>query len=296
MGIKGIIPIILKKPFVVGVGILLSIVCVIALAGFLVMPDETSQHGITDDIRSYSGYTRVIEQPEYDFYASLAQRELDDKTNSELLAQKTKQFIQTANAQFYLANQLGLYQPYSFENMQEQMKHENARRKMDKEKGLPIYGPETFDIVRYYQYVSSNLEVDIIDYLATHADERMVNEAENYFIENIDKYDHREQIVYVITENGEVVEHTVDWKQLSTLEKADSQLGEFLRVGDENQTLTYNFGNIERQVKIQSMTYVSTEFEQHKTEIVSDYLRGGQYKRLLREVELNNPVEFVEIN
>ncbi|WP_149466338.1 hypothetical protein [Paenibacillus antarcticus] len=283
-----------KYPLVAGVGIVLSLAVVIVLGGFLIIPDEEAQPSITDEIFSYSGYTRVIEKQEYDFYEYLAQREMDDISDSKLLAQNTKELAQTANAQFYLGNKLGLHEPYSFENMQVQMKLENARRKISQEKGQAIYGPESFDIYRYYQYVFSNLEVDIIDYIARHADESMDKKARLYFEENKDKYDHPEQIVYLITENGEEEEHTIDWRQLSSLEKADSELAQFLREGGEYQQFSYNFGSIKRNVKIHSVTYMKTDFEHQKNLIVSDFLRSGYYKELLKEVEMNNPIVFAE--
>lgn len=274
-------------------GIVISLAAVVALAVFLIIPHEEKQPGITEQIFSFSGYTRVIEQQEYDFYEHLARRQMDDLNDSERLAQKTRELAQTANAQFYLGNKLGLSGPYSFENMQLQMKHENARRKMNKEKGEAIYGPESFDIYRYYQYVTSNLEVDLIDYLAKHSDKSLELKAKSYFEKNEMNYTRPDRIIYSISENGSTEEHTLDWRQLNSLEKADPELGGILKTGSENQEFAYTYGSMQRKGKILSATYVPTDFEQQKTAIVSDYLKSGYYKELLQEVGKNNPVAFI---
>ncbi|WP_375102453.1 hypothetical protein ACDZ28_18520 [Paenibacillus sp. RS8] len=284
-----------KSALSVALGIvLLSASIVVALAGFIIIPQEEKQPEITEQILGYSGYTRVIGQQEYKCYEHLARREMDDDRDSKLLAQNTKKLAQTANAQFFLGNKLGLYGPYSFEYLQEQMKHENAARAIKKEQGQAIYGPEVFDIYTYYQYVSSNLEVDIIDYLATHADASILAKTRTYFEENKKDYDHPEQVVYTLSENANSEVYTLDWRQLNSLESADSQLAHFLREGSENQEWSYMFGKLQRNVKIQSVTYVKTDFEQQKTTIVSDFLKNGYYKKLLQEIEKNNPVAFSE--
>lgn len=283
-----------KAPLLAVSGIVLSLAAVIGLVVFLNISHEGKEGGITEQVLSYSGYTRVIGQQEYDFYENLARREMDDISDSELLSQKTIELAQAANAQFYLGNKLGLIDPYTFEGMQEEMRHENARRKIDKENGQPIYGPESFDIYSYYQYVSSNLEVDIIDYLARHADEPMLTKARGYFEENKRIYDHPEQIVYSLTENGTSEEHTIEWRQLGTLENADPELAQILSEGSENQEFSYSFGDMERSGQIISISYVKTDFDKHKTSIVSDYLNSGIYKEMLQVVAKNNPVAFAQ--
>lgn len=287
-------PIKRKSPLLAALGIVLFSASIVALAGFIIIPDEEKQPGITEQILAYSGYSRVIGQQEYDCYEYLAKREMDDVSDKALLAHHTKYLAQTANAQFYLGNKLGLYGPYSFENLQEQMKHENAERAMKKEQGQAIYGPEVFDIYTYYQYVSSNLEVDIIDYLASSADASMLAKARTYFEENKKDYNHPEQVVYSLSENAKSEVYTIDWRQLISLESADSQLAHFLKEGSDNQEWSYVFGSLKRNVKIHSVTYVKTDFEQQKAYIVSDFLKDGYYKELLQEVAKNNPMSFSE--
>ncbi|GAB6989264.1 hypothetical protein [Paenibacillus pini] len=283
-----------KSPFFAVLGIILSLAAIFVLVGLFTTSKQDKQLGVTEQVLSYAGYTRVIDQQEYQFYEYLAQREMDGVSDSNLLADKTKALAQIVNAQFYLGNKLGLSGPYSFGSMQEQMKQENARRKMEIEKGQVIYGPKTFDIYRYYQYVSSNLEVKIIDYLATNADESLHTMARTYFEENKKKYEHIEKIVYSLTENGKTVENTIDWGQLNTLGKADSELAQILKNGSIDQEFSYRFGNSKRSGKIISVIHVKADFEQQRASITSDFLSNGYYKQLLKEVANNNPIEFAE--
>lgn len=283
-----------KRLFLSIMGFTISLATVVTLVGFYHTSDEEKYSGITNQILSYSGYSRVIEQEEFDFYNHLARREVDDYHNNELLDESTKAVIQTANAQFYLGNKLGLYGPYSFVNLQEQMKLENTKRRIDKENGKAIYGPEQFDIYSYYQYVSSNLEVEIIDYLAANADEAMLTKARTYFRENIEVYDHPEQIVYSLTENGYTEEHSIDWGQLNSLENSDSTLAQILRAGHVGQEFSYSFGDIQRTGIIQAIKGSKTDFEQQIMAIKSDFLKSGYYRELLQEVGNNNPVAYAE--
>ncbi len=284
-----------KSPLLTIMGFILSLAAVVMLVGFLNQSDEERQQpGITEQIFSYSGFTRVIEQEEVKFYHQLAKREVDDIDNSDLLDQRTKAIAQSVSAQFYLGNKLGLYGPYSLTHLQEQMKIENAQRKVDKKNGKAIYGPEQFDIYSYYQYVASNLEVKIIDYLAANADKPLLTKSRAYFEENIALYNHADQIVYSITDNGSAEEHTIDWSQLKSLDNADAELADILRSGEAGQEFSYTFGNLQRTGKIISRTDVKTDFTQQKIAITSDFLKSGYYKQLLQQLSDNNPVTFAE--
>lgn len=284
-----------KSPLWVVMGLTFSLAAVVVLVGFLNKPDEEkNQTGITEQILSYSGFTRVIEQAEAAFYYQLARREVDDIDNRDQMDQRTKEIAQRINAQFFLGNKLGLIGPYSFSYLQDQMQIENAQRKLDKKKGKAFYGPEQFDIYSYYQYVASNLEVRIIEYLAANADESMRQQARAYFEENKALYNHAEQIVYSITDHGNTEEHTIDWGQLSSLNNADSELAEILRVGKVGQTFSYTFGDSQRTGKIISRTDVQTDFEQQQIAITSDFLKSGYYKQLLQDISDHNAVVFSE--
>ncbi|MGN7356764.1 hypothetical protein ACTHPF_05320 [Paenibacillus sp. SAF-054] len=271
-------------------GITFALASTVVLVGFYHISGEESHPGMTNQILSYTGYSRVIEQEEYDFFRQLARRE--SGVNGNLLNQKTEELIETASAQFYLGNKLGLYGPYSFAQLQEQMKQENAKRRLDKEMGKAIFGPEQFDIFSYYQYVSSNLELKMIDYLASHADETLVRQANSYFEENLELYKRPEQIVYTLTEQGKTDEHTIDGYQLNSLSNADSKLADILRTGEAGQEFSYSFGEILRRGKIVSIKKNRTDFEEKKTAIISDYLKSGYYHELLLEIGNHNPVVY----
>lgn len=271
-------------------GITFALASTIVLVGFYHISGEGSQPGTTEQILSYTGYSRVIEQEEFDFFHQLARRESAE--NGTLLNPKTEELIETASAQFYLGNKLGLCGPYSFAQLQEQMKQENAKRRLDKEKGNAIYGPEQFDIFSYYQYVSSNLELKIIDYLASQADENLERQAKSYFEENLELYERPEQIRYTLTEHGKTDEHMIDGYQLNSLSNADSKLADILRTGEAGQEFSYSFGEILRHGKILNIRKSRTDFEENKTAIIGDYLKSGYYHELLLEIGDHNPVVY----
>ena len=119
-------------------GAALVLMLAVIVAVFSGNEEET---GILKNLRSESGYIRTVGSEEYEFFEQLIKRDLEEEVSSEELERLTKEKINRSNAEFLLANQMGLCKPYSFESFQLDMEHENTQRKIKKKrnKQLPLW-------------------------------------------------------------------------------------------------------------------------------------------------------------
>lgn len=278
--------------------VLIGAVALVLVAGLVILivsvaregqPKETS---LLETLEGYKGYIRQVGQEEYDFYTALVMRDLTEELSAEELDAKVKEYINTVNATFYLGNRLGLCESYSFQGLQNQMQHENDSRKMKKEKGEPIYGLEQFDLTSYFQYVKSNLEVELMNYLVEHADNTLIEQAKAYFEADPDAYREVASITYHVTENGQTTLHTASQEEIRTLQNQDGELFDFLAEAEQGDSFTYEVAGSEREVEVISIEYQGTTFEESQTTILRDYIQEQVYKNLIATIAKNNPVEF----
>ena len=136
---------------------------------------------LVTQIEEYKGYTRVVSKEEQDFYSYFVKRNLGTMEDEAELKVLLEDYINEANAVFYLGNQLGLYEPYSFELLKLRMEQENRSRKLKKEQGEAVYGIEQFTLEAYYQYERENLETDLVAYLEANIDKELIKKAKHYY-------------------------------------------------------------------------------------------------------------------
>lgn len=281
-----------KKIILIGVMVLLLVTSLVILIVSVVKEGPPKETSLLETLEGYKGYIRQVAQEEYNFYTELVKRDLTQDLSEEDLEAQVKEYINTVNATFYLGNQLGLCESYSFHGLQIQMQHENDSRKIKKEKGEPIYGLEQFDLTSYFQYVMSNLEVDLVDYLVKHADNTLIAQAKAYFEANAEAYREVASITYNVTENGKTTLHTVSQEEVRTLQNQDGELFDFLEEAEQGDLFTYEVAGSERRVGVVSIEYRDTVFEESKSAILRDFIQGQVYENLIATVAKNNPVEF----
>lgn len=276
-----------KTGLFAGAALLLMITVIVA-----VFSGHEKESGVLKDLRSKSGYIRTVGSEEYEFFEQLIKRDLEEEVSSEELERLTKEKINRSNAEFLLANQMGLCNPYSFESFQLDMEHENTQRKIKKEKNEVFYGPEQFHLISYYVYTEGNLKLDMVSFITANADKEVLEGAKKYFEANKEKYRTIEKIEYSITENGKTEQKRMLYEDMSTMEKTDSQLFEFLYSGKAGDELEYVYREQQRTVRVESVKYEKLNYANNAERVMRDYITNVYLEKWLQDIEEKSPVEF----
>lgn len=282
-----------KKILVWGAAALLLIAGLVILIAGVVREGRPKEQSLLETVEAYKGYTREVGREEYDFYAALVKRDLTEEISEEALDERVKEYANTVNATFFLGNKLGLCEPYSFQNLQTQMQNENNARKLKKEKGEPIYGLEQFELNGYFQYVISNLKIDLVDYLTEHADSAMIEQAKAHYEENREAYRQLSSITYRMTENGETTIKNQSREELRSLQNTDGELLDLLAEASEGDVFSYEWNGSLREVEVTAVIYQDSSFEENRTTALRAYVEGQVYDGLIAKAAEDNPVSFV---
>lgn len=259
--------------------------------------EEKQAKNLIETVKEYKGYEREIGQEEYDFYTYFVKRESAEELTVEELAEKVQDYANETNALFYLANKLGVCEPYSFEILKIRMEQENELRKVKKEKGEVFYGPEQFTLEQFFQYSKDITEANLRTCLEGLTDAVTIEKAQIYYEENKEKFRVREAVTYEVTEKDTTETVIADRKQLNLLANADPALADFLESGQEKEPYEDVQAERKRIVMIKEIRYNEDGFEANKEAAVSAYIQQQLYLELLQIVAENNPVSFrLEIN
>lgn len=266
---------------------------VVLLVGvFCLRIDSQPEESVLEQLKNENGYIRTVGIEEYEFFRKLVDRDLAEDLTEEELDKRTKEKINRVNAEFMLANRMELCGPYSFESFQRDMENENSQRKLKKEKNEVFYGPEEFDLITYYNYVSGNLKLDMVTYITENADSKVLDGAEEYFDDHAENYETIGEIRYLLTEGNKTQELVLLREEMSTLEKTDSTLFEFLYYGKEDDTMQYSYMDNQRTVQIISVEYEELSFQNNIERVVRDYITNVYLENWLQQIEEETPVEF----
>lgn len=129
-------------------------------------------------------YLQEGEKMDKDFWT----RKVEGKTIEERLKEKAKEECVQQQTLFTLGKEQELLQSDSFEKIEEQMKSENETRQQDVDAGKVVYGTVNYTLETYIEYITSNLERELIKKLSatvlTYTDE----ELKHYYEENKDAF------------------------------------------------------------------------------------------------------------
>lgn len=284
-----------KHALLIGVGAAGAIAVIVLLMILLYHPDSSAEHSegpIPKLENATEVYTRTISPEEYDFYYDMVERDLAPDSEQDTIAEKAKEKASRSVAEFSLGQKLGLCQPYSFESLQRDMEKENEERKLKKENGEVIYGPQRFDLMTYFQYITSNLKLDVVELLAANADEEMQKKAQTYFEENRAKYQTITNIRYTVTENGTTEEKNLPYEEMRTLANLDGPLFDFLYNGSPGETMDYVYADEQRTVAILAIDREDPDFMSVKTTAIEDYVSEIYYEELIQTEMEHNLLEF----
>lgn len=273
--------------------IMLPVLLAIALIGIILFKSSAQQEeSLLEQMKDKQGYIRTVGLEEYEFFKKLVDRDLPEDVTEEELDARTREKVNRANAEFMLASWMDLYKPYSFESFQRDMENENSQRKIKKENNEVFYGPEKFDLITYYSYVSANLKLDMVSYITENADATVLDGAKAYFEEHADNYLTIKKICYLLTEDGNTQEMVLEREELSSLEKTDSTLFEFLYYGKENDTMEYFYNEKQRTVQFLTVEYEELSLKNNIERVVRDYITNVYLEDWILKIEEENPVEF----
>ena len=265
-------------------------VLVAVLALLFSAPKE--ENTILKELREKNGYIRSVGADEYAFFEKLVFRDsTSELTEAELKAQ-TIERINRVNAMFMLASRMDLCKPYSFESFQLDLENENSQRKLKKEKGEVFYGPVEFSLTTYYDYMSSNIKVDLVQFITSHADSEVQDGAKAYFEEHKENYRMIESVDYLLTVNGREEEETALYEDFSILEKTDGELFEFLYDGSEGEVLESVYQGSSRKIEILSVKYEELTYKNNAERVMRDYITNVYLENWLQELETVYPVEI----
>lgn len=265
-------------------------VLVAVLALLFSAPKE--ENTILKELREKNGYIRSVGADEYAFFEKLVSRDSTSGMTETELKEQTIERINRVNAMFMLANRMELCRPYSFESFQLDMENENSQRKLKKENGEVFYGPVEFSLTTYYDYMSSNIKLDLVQFITSHADSEVQDGAKAYFEEHKENYRMIESVDYLLTVNGREEEETALYEDFSILEKTDGELFEFLYDGSEGEVLESVYQGSSRKIEILSVKYEELTYKNNAERVMRDYITNVYLENWLQELETVYPVEI----
>lgn len=286
-----------KRPILIFSGIIILIVIGFALFVLLSGKSEPDAGKIQTELigdLQLSGYSRTIGKEEFAFYGDIVRRELEDRTDTEEIDRRARAYAGEMNAQFYLAEKLGVMQPFSFEQLQAQMEQENASRARKKERGETFYGPTKFDLTGYYLFTTSNLRLQLTEALADRAGRRTKAGSKEFYEKNIDRYVARDDITYTVWEQGtqDKQTHTVTLSDLRTLEKLDEDLLRILTDYKKGASFAYEKDGVALEGVIDDKVLEYKPYEEIQMIVLQEYIDAELFDPLIEQIAADNPVSF----
>ena len=258
----------------------------------LIFAAPKEENTILKELRAKNGYIRSVGAEEYAFFEKLVFRDSTSEMTEAELKTQTIERINRVNAMFMLASRMDLCKPYSFESFQLDLENENSQRKLKKEKGEVFYGPVEFSLTTYYDYISSNIKLDLVQFITSNADSEVQDGAKTYFDEHKENYRMIESVEYRLTVDGRAEEKTVRYEDFSILEKTDSELFEFLYDGSEGEVLESVYQGNSRKIEILSVKYEELTYKNNAERVMRDYITNVYLENWLQELEAAYPVEI----
>lgn len=265
-------------------------VAVAVLLAVLWRGGRASSGGLLEELAAYRGYSRTVSWEEYDFFRGLVE---DDCPDGEDLDAYTKEYIGLVDAKFYLGSRLGLCDTFDYAALLLRVEQENTIRAAKIADGQTVYGVTSFTPASYFRYLETELDADIVAYLASHADKGMEKQAEDYFNAHPDAFRQLDSITYQVEENGESTTVTAERTTLRNLENSDPTLSDFLYSAQPGDTMDDQSpeGTARRVTLVESATQMPT-FDEARATALDTWLRAEALDSLYATLAENNPVQF----
>ena len=203
-------------------------------------------------------------------------REYVRKDNAELspdqLDQAAEQSLNEYRALTALGEELGICEPYSFEQLQADCEQENEERAEKKQTGEVFFGPETLSLDSYFRYSYSALQADILTALLDGRDEALTAQARAFYDENLDLFTRVASVRCTISENGITQEHVFQRDEFRALGQSDPVLMDFLSEAADGEEAILGSGENTRQVKRLGVTTELLDFHANERMITETYL------------------------
>lgn len=237
-------------------------------------------------------YCMSVSDEEYDFFQTLAKKELPPDASQEQLSVKTQELIYRTVAEYSLGQRMGLCSSYSFASLNLQMEQENRQRKARKANGQVVYGLLEYDLPTYYSDCTNKLQLKIIDNLTENADKALMQRVKAFYDEHISEYEQTLSFSYSLTENSETRTETLAWEDMRLLERQDEDLFLFLYDGEEGDTFSYTYLDTPREVQILKIERAEANFDLDKAGVTERYITEVYYEELLQQEMRHYKLQF----
>ena len=228
-------------------------------------PDAEKPEGLLEELTSFQGVFRTVDQEEYDFFHALVQKNFPAASDEAELDQMTRDYINQMNAKFALGSYLGLCEPYSFALLEFRMEQENAIRAAKTANGEAVYGATQFTL----------------------------ESAEAYFDANPSIFTQLVSISYELEENGQTSSETLTSTGMRSLEASDGTLAEFLYTAQPGETLEDQLPDgSARKATLIDAVYEVPDFDDAVSTAVRSWLNAEIIDGLYESIAQNAPVSF----
>ena len=273
-------------------GVVIVVICIGMFWVFKNSNSSAEYTGVWEQINGYRGYVREISEEEYEFYEYFVRRDVARETDEEEIETRVKEYAAQVNAAFYLGSQLGLCEPYSFEELKLHMERENTSRQEKLAAGEVIYGLKEFSLQTYFQYTLDCLQVDLMGYLEEHADDEIREMARQYYEEHQEEFQYRVKVIYEQTIGAETETLTADADMLNHLGKAEPALGDFLGLAGIGDVYRDVYEAQERTICLKEIIYNKEGYRDNADMALYQFVRNELYDLIITIVAENNPITF----
>lgn len=237
----------------------------------------------TDPVLSFNDHK--IYEDEFLLYCDIAKRNLTDRNDTDAVYQSATEFAVETYALYDLAVQMGLSDPFSISDLEQNLQKENQARKELAQTGQPVMGVLEFELTDYLEYSLAECRYNIALALAKSPTDEIITDAKQYYEENKQDYisdaTYKYQVVSVA--NGEAVSEikTISYEELTASYHSSDALGDVLLQGDIGQE--YDVGTekitvLDRTVEyfpfsdVQQMVIMTFVEKKQLSEYVQEYM------------------------
>ena len=240
-----------------------------------------------DNVKEQVTITTIGEE-EIDFYEAIITRN-NKYLSSDELRDEVKNYAEEVYAQFYLGEEYGLCNPFSYEALKMSVEAENNNRAARKDSKDVVYGVTNYSLDQFLNYELSNLKLNIVDYLVKNHDINIEKKAKKYFKNNAKDFEEIKTIRYKIGNEIEIA----DKNSLKMIEKTSPELFENLynlKIG-EKFCVEVNSEIINCEIIDKEMSLLN--FNDEKEVVLRRYISDVYYWELVNSVKEFNKIELI---
>lgn len=276
----------------ISIGVLLSLVLLTVF--FICLANCQQGPSVMGQLRQITGVSVTMGKEESEFYRSLAQKELTEQGAAAPSSGNTVLYASKVYACFLAGERLGISAPYSFEGLKADMDKENQERRVQKEKGEKLEGPEQYELPQYLSLRLEQVNQAIVEKLAENPSRTIRQNSQAYWEANRDQFAVVREIA-VHQKRDKTESKTVFKKEdLNKLRDSNPRLYDLLSNAKQGQTFEYEYDGDIESIEILSVKTETADYEEVTQQALIAYLSKVEYPQLIDLIAQNNPVQLTE--